>query len=80
MKKPLIATNIQGCKEVVKDNYNGYLCEPKNSQDLINKMEKFILLSKEEREKLGKNGREKMKKEFDINIIIEKYKKVVKGE
>ena len=33
-------------------------------------MEKFILLSKEEKEKLGKNGREKVKKEFDVNIII----------
>lgn len=80
MEKPLITTNIQGCKEVVEHSYNGYLCEPKNSQDLINKMEKFILLSKEEREKFGKNGREKMKKEFDVNIIIEKYKKMVKGE
>lgn len=80
MEKPLIATNIQGCREVVEDNYNGYLCEPKNSQDLIAKIEKFILLSKEEREKLGKNGREKMKKEFDANIIIKKYKNRINKE
>ena len=80
MEKPLIATNIQGCKEVVKDNYNGYLCEVKNSQDLIDKMEKFTLLSKEEREKLGKNGREKMKEKFDINIVIEEYKNIVNKE
>ena len=80
MEKPLITTNIQGCKEVVKHDYNGYLCEPKNSQDLIKKIEKFIFLSKEKREKLGKNGREKMKKEFDINIIIKKYKKIVSKE
>lgn len=77
MEKPLIATNIQGCKEVVKDNYNGYLCEPKSSQDLIEKIEKFILLPKEEREKIGKNGRIKMKEKFDIKITIEIYKKEV---
>ena len=73
MEKPLITTNIQGCKEVVENNYNGYLCEPKNSEDLIEKIEKFILLPKKEKEKLGKNGREKMKKEFDLNIVIKRY-------
>lgn len=80
MEKPLITTNIQGCKEVVEHNYNGYLCEPKNSKDLINKIEKFILISKEERENLGKNGRKKMRKYFDVNIVIKKYKEVIKGE
>ena len=55
------------------------MCEAKNSQSLIEKIEKFVLLSKEEKEKLGKNGRKKMKKEFDVNIIIEKYLKLLKG-
>lgn len=80
MEKPLITTNIQGCKEVVEDNYNGYLCEAKNSRDLIDKIESFILLSKEEKEKLGKNGREKMLKKFSVNIIIEKYKVLMRKE
>ena len=77
MEKPLITTNIQGCKEVVEDGYNGYLCEPKSSQNLIEKIEKFILLPKEEREKIGKNGRIKMKEKFDMKIIIGIYKKEV---
>lgn len=79
MEIPLITTNVTGCKEIVIDGYNGYLCEAKNSQSLIEKIEKFVLLSKEEKEKLGKNGRKKMKKEFDVNIIIEKYLKLLKG-
>ena len=79
MEIPLITTNVTGCKEIVIDGYNGYLCEAKNSQSLIEKIEKFVLLSKEEEEKLGKNGRKKMKKEFDVNIIIEKYLKLLKG-
>ena len=78
MEIPLITSNIAGCKEVVENEYNGFLCQIKNSQDLIDKMEKFILLSKEEKEKLGKNGREKVKKEFDVNIIIKKYLKLLK--
>lgn len=79
MEIPLITTNVTGCKEIVIDGYNGYLCEVKNSQSLIEKIKKFVLLSKEEKEKLGKNGRKKIKKEFDVNIIIEKYLKLLKG-
>lgn len=77
MEIPLITTNVTGCKEIVVDGYNGYLCESKSSQDLIEKIEKFILLPKEEREKIGKNGRIKVKEKFDMKIIIGIYKKEV---
>jgi len=73
MAKPLIATNVVGCKEVVDDGVNGYLCEVKNAKDLADKMEKMLNLSAEQREAMGKAGREKMVKEFDEKIVIEKY-------
>ena len=78
MEKPLIATNVTGCREIVIDNYDGFLCEVKNSKDLADKVEKFLLLSKEEREKLGKNGRKLMKEKFEDSKVIEKYYKVIK--
>ncbi len=73
MQKPIIATNVVGCKEVVDDGINGYLCEVKNAQDLANKMELMINLSESEREAMGKAGREKIIKEFDEKIVIDKY-------
>ena len=78
MKKPLITTNNVGCREVVVEGYNGFLCEKQNSRDLVDKIEKFLLLSPEEREKLGKNGRTLMRKKFEDSIVIEKYYEVIK--
>ena len=78
MEKPLITTNVTGCREVVIDAYNGFLCEKQSSKDLADKIEKFLLLSKEERERLGKNGRKLMKEKFEDSKVIEKYYEVIK--
>ncbi len=77
MAKPLIATNVSGCKEIVDDGVNGFLCEPKNSIDLAEKMEKILNLDKSILEQMGKNGREKMILSFDENIVLEKYTKAI---
>ena len=71
--KPIITTNAVGCREVVDDGINGFLCEPRNILDLKSKMEKMFLLSKEERIKLGLNGREKILNNFDEEIILAHY-------
>ena len=78
MEKPLITTNNVGCKEVVIDGYNGFLCETKNSKDLADKMEKFLFLSQAEKERMGKNGRKMMREKFEDRIVIEKYYEVIK--
>jgi len=73
MGKPIITTNVVGCKEVVEHGVNGFLCEVKNAQDLALKMKEMLLLSEDQRRSMGKNGRLKMEKEFDENIVIQKY-------
>ena len=45
----------------------------KNSQQLIEKTEKFLSLSNEQRKQMGIEARKKMEKEFDRNIVIERY-------
>lgn len=75
MGKPIIASNVTGCKEIVEDGKTGYLAQVKNVDDLVDKMEKFINLNSEERENMGKLGREKILKEFDEKIIIDIYRK-----
>lgn len=77
MGKPIITTDNVGCRDIVEDGYNGFLAKPKNIQSLISKIEKFISLSEVEREQLGNNGREKVEKEFDEKIVIEKYLKEI---
>lgn len=71
--RPIITTNRSGCREVVDDGVNGFVVEEKNSQDLIEKIEKFIKLSVDERRKMGLAGRQKVEKEFNRQIVIDKY-------
>jgi glycosyltransferase involved in cell wall biosynthesis len=73
MGKPIITTNVVGCKEVVEHGVNGFLCEVKSAQDLALKMKEMVLLSEDQRILMGQNGRLKMEKEFDENIVIQKY-------
>jgi len=73
MAKPLITTNVAGCKEVVDEGSNGYLCEVKNAHSLFLSMEKMYHLTHEEKEDMGKRGREKVMKEFDEKLVIKKY-------
>lgn len=73
--RPIITTNRPGCREVIDDGVNGYLVEQKNSQDLIEKVEKFLNLTQEEKIELGHNARAKVEKEFDRQIIVAQYMK-----
>lgn len=79
MEKPIITTDNVGCKDVVNDSINGYLCKVKNSKDLANKMEKMLKLTNEQRNIMGKAGRKKIVKEFDEKIVINKYLKAIEG-
>lgn len=78
MGKAIIASNVTGCKEIVDDNISGYLAQVKNVDELVEKMEKFISLTADERDKMGLLGREKVLREFDEKIIIDIYKEKIK--
>ena len=71
--KPIIATNVPGCKEVVVDQYNGLLCRMKDVDDLADKMKQLAGFDDAKLMTFGKNGRAKMEKEFDESFVINKY-------
>lgn len=73
MGRPIIATDAVGCREVVDDGVNGYLCRLKDAVDLADKMERMIALSPEARTEMGRRGREKVERQFDEQIVIRKY-------
>lgn len=73
MGLPLITSDIPGCREAVDDGITGFLCSPANAESLIAAMEKFIALTDDERYNMGQAGREKIKKEFDRNIVVDRY-------
>lgn len=77
MGKPLIASNIPGCQEIIDEGENGYLFEVKSTKSLEDKIIRFIELSQEDREKMGQNSRRKIEKEFSRNIVINEYMKAI---
>lgn len=73
MAKPIVTTDVVGCKETVDNGINGYLCEVKNAQDLADKMFQVFELSNENLQKMGNESRKKVEREFDERIVIKKY-------
>jgi glycosyltransferase involved in cell wall biosynthesis len=71
--KPIVATDVPGCKQVVENEVNGLLCNLKDAHDLAEKMRIMSLLDTKSLETLGRKGREKMELEFDEARVINKY-------
>ena len=71
--RPVIACNINGCKEAIDDGVNGYLCKVKNEEDLIAKVEQFINLPYEKKVQMGMAARKKVEREFDRQHVIDAY-------
>lgn len=75
--RPVIATNIPGCRETFDEGITGFGCEAKSSQSLIEAIEKFLALAYEEKVQMGIAGRKKMEKCFDRQIVVEAYIKEI---
>jgi len=73
MCKALIATDTAGCREVVQDGVNGYLCRKKDGADLADKMEKYYRLSPAEKRQMGIEGRNRVLSYFTKEIITGIY-------
>lgn len=79
MAKPIITTDSTGCRDTVDDGVTGFLCRPRDAHDLAAKMFMFLNMSIAERQAMGARGQEKMKREFDERIVIDRYLKVIGG-
>lgn len=77
--RPVITTNVPGCKETVDDGKTGYLIEAKNVKSLIDAVERFISLPYGQKVLMGQEGRKKVEHEFDRQIIVDAYLKEIKS-
>lgn len=73
MGTPSIITNIKGPTDFIKDNVNGFVCEVKSVDSLMQAMQRALSISEEEYERLSKNAYEIVKRDFDSNVFLEKY-------
>jgi glycosyltransferase involved in cell wall biosynthesis len=73
LAKPLIAADSPGSRDIVDDGVNGFLCRPRDAEDLATKMRAMLSLDAVSRTRMGEAGREKVCREFDERIVIDRY-------
>lgn len=71
--RPILASNISGCKEIFDEGVSGFGFEPRNSCDLADALRRFIGLPLERKGAMGLAGRKKMEQEFDRSLVVEAY-------
>ena len=77
MGRICISSNIPGCREIVENNYNGYLVNPKDSTSLANAMNSLIEASPEARKRMANNSYNKAKSIFDVKFVLKKYDEIL---
>ena len=73
MARPLIATDVPGCRDVVDDGVTGLLCQVRSAASLANAMARFVSMDVEQRQALGKAARHKIETEYDERLVIGAY-------
>lgn len=80
--RPVNTARWHGCMEAVDEGVTGFLFEERDTQGLIDQIEKFLSMSIEARAEMGRKARIKMEQEFDRQIVIDAYldeiRKVIK--
>ena len=68
--RPLITSNIPGCREAVENGVSGYLCPVKDVDALYEAMQRFAALPAEQRSQMGCCGRERMEQQFSKTAVV----------
>ena len=77
MGRPILGSNTTGINELIIDNFNGLMFEPKNIDSLIMAMKKFILLNKVDKHKMSLNARLVVEKKYSVENVVDKYVKLI---
>lgn len=75
--KPIITSDIPGCRETVIDGKNGFLVPPKNAEALASAMLRYLSLNQQQRKIMSENSRLLAEQRFDIEYVIKEYDKII---
>ena len=73
MARPLIASDVPGCRDVIDDGVTGLLCAVRSSESLAEAMERMLTKTAAERASMGAAGRRKVETEFDQRLVAAAY-------
>lgn len=71
--RPVITTDVPGCRETIDDGRTGFLVKAKDTQSLIYGVERFLALPYEQKKQMGIEARKKVEREFDRQIVVKAY-------
>jgi glycosyltransferase involved in cell wall biosynthesis len=71
--KPLVTTDVPGCRETVEHGRNGYLCQVKDAADLAAKLLQMAQLPPERLAVMGAASRELAEEKFDEKLVLREY-------
>lgn len=77
--RAVVTTDVPGCRDAMESNHTGLLCKVRDSKSLADAIEKLIL-DKELRNSMGREGRKLAENEFDINTVVKKHFEIYEGE
>lgn len=77
--RPVITTDVPGCRETVDDGVTGILVKAKSSMSLIKGVERFLTLSYDQKKQMGIEGRKKVEREFDRLFVVKEYLKAIES-
>ena len=75
--RPIVTTDMPGCRDLVKSGRNGILVKPKDSVELAASL-MTLILNKSVCQKMGIEGRKTVEKEFSLEHVIEETMAVYK--
>ena len=68
--RPLITSDIPGCREAVENSVSGYLCPTRDADALYDAMRRFVELPERWRAEMGRRGRERMEQKFSKTAVV----------
>jgi glycosyltransferase involved in cell wall biosynthesis len=77
MARPLLASDVPGCREIVRDGENGLLFEARSEEALAEAIERFIKSGPDQRRGWASKSRAIAEQEYDERIVIEAYRSAV---
>jgi glycosyltransferase involved in cell wall biosynthesis len=79
MARPLIATDVPGCRDVVEDGVNGFLCAVRDSGALAEAMRRLLQLRRAQQLAMGEAGRRRVQERFSEAFVVRAYLDVLAG-
>lgn len=77
MGRPLLTTNVPGCKQLVRPDYNGWLCEAKSTTSLTEAINHIIVTDRTKLIEFGSNSRTFVELNYDEHLVFNQYNQVI---